>query len=199
MLVLFMIFGKLSAEDKVFTSNGSIYDSEVWDTVSVQNDTTVVDMWGGTVADLGSTDASMVNIYGGDIIGGPGFLFEKGLSAWSSSTINIYGGYMCVASSFDSGKLNIYGGDIDVLWCKGTTPTGTATVDIFGLNLFLIETGGDYGYGLVSGSWSDNTQFIIDLWAANTAPSITLHEIPEPCTILLFSLGSIILVKKQKV
>jgi hypothetical protein len=190
MVAVFLIGNnRVQAENKVFTENGVIVEGDVWDTVYVINDTTVVDMWGGTVGDLYAQDSSTVNIYSGEIIGAREVPFEKGLGAWYSSTVNIFGGYFCEITAFDSGTMQIHGGVIDFIWGESTS----APINIYGFDLILTEIGGEYDDGIVSGRWVDDNEFSIDLYS-NAYNQIILHEIPEPCTGILLCLGAFYVV-----
>jgi hypothetical protein len=91
----------------------------------------------------------------------------------------------------DSGTINLYGGLIaDSL---GAWEWGV--INIFGYDLDKTNSGGRYGYGQVFGSWTDGTEFTIDLNGADTYWQINLFEIVEvevdirPKTVNLSSKG----------
>lgn len=168
-----------------FHSSGEINNGDNWGTVYVHNNNTVVDMWGGYVEDLITEDSSTVNIYGGQITGGDGYGLEKGIGVWFSSTVNVRGGEICAINTSQSGTLNLFGGDIEVLTGNGID----GTINIYGTSLSITGNGGVYDGGIVSGAWSDGTVFSIDMYGAYSL--IQLHEIPEPCTIILLGLGGL--------
>ena len=191
-IMIIFIEVQIAQADKIFTSSGEINEGDNWGAVYVQNDTTVVDMWGGFVADLFAEDASKVNIYGGQIVGGGGLWPEKGIAAWYSSTVNIFGGSICVAQVGYSATLNLYGGEIDTIWGNfGTSPV----INVYGIGLQLTNDGGLHGDGTISGNWSDGSEFYVDLYG-NAYSEIILHEIPEPTSLLLVGFGGTLLLKK---
>lgn len=191
LVVLICAFGSVKGDDKNFTSSGEINNGDVWDDVGVWNDTTIVNMWGGIVANLYSFDSSTVNIYNGEIIGSIGPFYERGVGSLGNSTINIFGGDIFGAGSLDSGTLNVRGGTI------GFLTASTGLINIYGLNLAISNNGGQYGYGEVSGNWSDSSSFNISLYA-NAYDQTVLHEIPEPFSLLLFGFGATVLVTKKR-
>ena len=93
--------------------------------------------------------SSKLNVYGGS---------HSSLRCFSSSTLNIYGGSSRLVDA-DSGTLNIYGGSIrDYLDCGCTPP-----VNIYGYSFDYDPTGGNYGYGQVTGFYANQTAFSFDL------------------------------------
>jgi hypothetical protein len=85
-----------------------------------------------------------------------------------------------------SGTMNLYGG----LVTDSLNAWDSATVNIFGYDLVKTNSGGTYGYGQVYGYWLDDTPFTIELSTAETYSHINL--IPEPSSLLLLALGSLI-------
>lgn len=180
-VVMLIAVCQVRAADKDFTTSGEINIGENWDIVSVYNDPTVVDMFGGTIQWLHTYDSSTTNIYGGDVL--------WGIYTNNSSTVNIYGGNIDleVLGTRDSSTLNVYGGGLDV----GNSPIfyELSTVNIYGY-------GFDYdGSGVLTGFLSDDSSFIF----RELSPSDYAHLnlIPEPATILLFGLGGILLRKRR--
>ncbi len=56
-----------NGQTKVFNSNGSVNPGDVWDTVVVKGDETVVDMVGGQAGEVITMDSSTVNMSGGKV------------------------------------------------------------------------------------------------------------------------------------
>lgn len=172
---------QVRAADKDFTTSGEINVGENWDVVSVYNDPTVVDMFGGTIQWFHTYDSSTTNIYGGDVL--------WGIYTYNSSRVNIYGGNIDleVLGLGDSSTLNVYGGGLDV----GNAPAFSelSTVNIYGY-------GFDYdGAGILTGFLQDDSPFIFRELPPSRYAHINL--IPEPATILLFGLGGILLRKRN--
>ena len=169
------------AADKDFTISGEINVGDNWDIVSVYNDPTIVDMFGGSVITLRTYDASTTNIYGGEILG----LIETN----NLSTVNIYGGNIDleVLMVYDESILNVYGGGLDV----GNAPyfSDSSAVNIYGY-------GFDYdGIRVLTGFLQDDSPFIFrELFPSDYTH---LNLIPEPGTMLLFGLGTIFLRKRN--
>ena len=182
-LAAVMLFGvcPVRAADKDFTSSGEINVGDNWDIVSVYNDPTIVDMFGGTIQWFHTYDSSTTNIYGGDVL--------WGIYTNNSSTVNIYGGNIDleVLGLGGSSTLNVYGGGLDV----GNSPgfSELSTVNIYGY-------GFDYdGAGVLTGFLSDDSSFIFrELGPSNYAH---LNLIPEPATVLLLGVGTILLRKRN--
>lgn len=191
MIILVNVLCFAKGENKNFLTSGEINDGDVWDDVGVWNDTTIVDMWGGTVANLCSFDSSTVNVYDGEIVGSAGPFYERGVDTLGGSIINIFGGDIFGAGSWDSATLNVRGGTI------GFLTASTGLINVYGVNLAISDSGGQYGDGEVSGNWwSDGSSFAISLYG-NAYDQTVLHEIPEPFSLLLFSFGGIILARRK--
>lgn len=219
-IIIFLFVGlcNVHAEVKTFTESGQILEGEVWDWVSIYNDDTVVDMWGGTTDIVYTFDGSTLNMFGG----------ETEVSVWDYSTANISGGDVSAVLAHETGTVNIYdGADIlglgtgdfattnmngglvgnllgresGILNLHGGTISNLLSVNdlsianVFGYNLFKTSSGGSYGYGYVSGFWEDDSAFLINLDDPETYSRVNL--IPEPCTLLLVGLGGLVLRKRR--
>jgi hypothetical protein len=112
------------------------------------------------------------------------------VSAYSELTIE--GGEFQFITTDDDSTLNLYGGQI---FGDLTVEDLTAWVHI-------------YGYGFnndpflgspLTGFWADDTPFSINLVddTISTYNQIIFHEIPEPATLLLFTLGGLLIRMKQ--
>jgi len=224
MLVTIMMFGvsDVRAESIVFTESGTILEGEVWDWVSIYNDDTVVDMEGGLADIISTHDESTLNMFGGEaevsvwdyssanISGGEisaGWAHHHGTLNFSDDaigdylgvddfgTINMSGGSIGRVIGRDDGIANLYIGSIS----SYIAAHDSSIVNIFGYDLYKSDSGGAYGDGIVYGLWTDGTPFNIALRDDEfgpTFPNIYLHEIPEPGTLILLGLGSLVLRKK---
>ena len=114
-----------------------------------------LNIYGGTIGQLGSDGSAVTNIYGGTI-------GDNGLAAGASSIFNLRGG------------------DITSYICAGYS----ATINVFGFDLVKTDTGGTYGYGQVTGFWQDNTPFTINLRYEATYSAINLIPEPATLLLL---------------
>jgi hypothetical protein len=207
-LVVLLISGSSSAaEDKYFYSSGQILPGETWGNVYVYNDNTIVDMLGGQIDSLSTSNISSFNVLGGEV-GGQ----ESIIDIEKSSTLNVFGGVLDIGTFVPSegSYTMISGGDITVGRMK---LYGDATVDIRGgrLQLDSIDmvdvfyelptinvygygfnydpTGGTYGDGLLTGYLQDNNFFSINQLSELEFQRFNL--IPEPMTLLLLGIGGV--------
>jgi len=149
----------------------------------IARDYGVVNMTGGT-ADHGSAlESGILNIFAG--------LISDGIGADYTGTLNMSGGVTQGANFRGEATANLYGGTIS----EFLMATEESTVNIFGYDLVLTSSGGSYGYGQVTGFWLDDMPFTINLNGADTYTHINL--IPEPASLLLLSLGALVLARKR--
>ena len=207
------------AENKIFNESGVIIDGDVWNMVDIYNDDTVVDMSGGMCdyittyngstlnitggqAQVGACDYSTVKISGGTISNSAnaylnstiyysGSAYGQNLGAFDSGKVYMTGGTVENIGSIDSSIFNLYGGYIT----DSIFGSGSSIINIFGYDLSKTYSGGTYGNGQVSGYFTDNSSFTIDLYGASTYEHIYL--IPEPTALLLFSFGCLFLKRKR--
>ncbi len=127
-----------------------------------------VDISGGTINTVGPRDSSIVNISGGTI--------NDYLYAWDSST------------------LNISGGDIEYLYVREFS-----TVTFYGQNFhygsgLTLDGNRIIGTGALSGEWLNGTSWVVNIGDNDSTATLL---IPEPTTLLLLSLGAVILRRKR--
>lgn len=218
-VVLFAGPSLYAVPNKIFTSSGYIFPGEVWNTVSIYNDDTVVTMLGGMADFISTFDRSTLNaIYG-----------QAGVGAFDYSIINIYGGTHWTTYASDKGTvnfsgdatsghllaagfgvINMIGGTVESLRASGsgtlnlyygqvTDYLGTwndAFVNIFGHDLGKTNVGGKYGRGQVYGFLLDDSHFVIDFYTPEAYSHVNL--IPEPSTIVLLGTGSVAMILRKK-
>jgi hypothetical protein len=96
----------------------------------------------------------------------------------------MYGGSAAYVDALVSRTVNLHGGLVsDYI----SAPDGT--INIFGYDLSKSDTGGTYGYGVVTGNWEDGTAFSIDILSPETYSNINL--IPEPTCLALLAVGAL--------
>lgn len=205
--------------DKIFTSSGYIFPGEVWNTVSIYNDDTVVTMLGGMAdfistydrstlnviygeAGVGAYDYSIINIYGGThwtaFASGHGIVnfssdaVSQGLRASGFGVANMFGGTVGHLGAHDSGTINIYAGSItDYIFADDYS-----TINIFGNDLIKADSGGIYGFGKVEGYLTDLAYISVDF--VNPEAYSHINLIPEPSSLVLLGLAGLILRWKRE-
>jgi len=107
----------------------------------------------------------------------------------STSIFNMYGG--AVGSIITTGSANLYNGVID-------TVVGFGKVNIYGYD-FVWTLGETLPQrGVLTGKWENGTSFSINMRdVLPTDTHVVLHVIPEPTTIILFSLTGLFIVKRN--
>ena len=182
-------------------------------------DSSVFNMYGGRIdSDLCPMDSSTVNVFGGRVrvdvdaqgsstLNISGGFFDEKISADGQSVVTISGGIIdnddgeslgihdsavvnILGGQFgrdlyvwDSGRLNLSGGSF--LNGRLLVRSG-ASVDVYGYDLLLVG-------GVLSGTWADGAAIALPV-VQDPGASITLHNIPEPCTLMgLLSMGAVLL------
>ncbi len=220
-LVLIAVNAPVQA-DTDFYSDGNIISGEEWATVNIYDtppNHTTVNMFGGTVLDFFTYNASTLNIYAGSInnvisndystlnISGvsvddiaaldhsvatlSGDIDVLNAYALNESKMNITGGAIGKLHAANEGIMNIYGGAIIEVGIHDN-----AFINIFGHHdLAKFSSGGQFGYGYVQGYYNDLSWFRMNFTSAEAYSHINL--IPEPMTILLLGLGCLFIRKKE--
>lgn len=124
-----------------------------------------------------------LDIFGGDIY----YVF-----AFDSTITNWYDGQMTYFVSNDNSIANIYGG---ILFGLGSGEN--SQINLYAYDIQHHLTGGHWDSGWVEGRYfMTNRHFEFDLWGQDTYSHINI--VPEPATILLLGLGSIIVIRKRR-
>jgi len=167
-LAALMFFGVCSVKaDLVFDSGYNIFDDSYpyYDEVWVINDAHL-DVLGGEIGKLETTDFASVNLYSSYI----DWLWTR-----DSSTIQIFGDNINWLAAYNDSSINLYA--YDVIY----HPTG----------------GGDYG----NKAWVEGTYYSDDnpfsFWLYNDEAYSHITVVPEPMTIFLLSLGSLLVRKRR--
>jgi len=142
-------------------------------------------------------EIDMINGATADITGG-----EIGiLLCWDTSEVFVYEpSEIDLLRPNDSSTANVYSGTIGFLFALGSSNTNiySASLDWLGamdssqVNLcvetYLLDpTGGNFGDGLLTGTWMNGETFSIDLAGDETIGHI--HFVPEPSSISIFVIG----------
>jgi hypothetical protein len=159
---------------------------------------------GGTIYTLNSYNSSNVNVFGGQVNHltaydtGTVDVWNNGIvgvmRARNSGVVNVGGGILGLISASNFGTVNLLGGVVD----DYLAASDSGIINVYGHNLAKVPSGGHYGFGFVSGEWTDGTGFNIDLSGPDTYSRVVLYEIPEPATVLLIAMGSIICLRKRR-
>ena len=163
---------------------------------SSMHDTSVVNLYEGGFLGITSMtllelmDSSILNIRGGNV--------SIMITARQSTTINLFAGTLAYDPSlYDNSIMNVYGGTL-------TGYTGdhvieidpAATLNFYGYDFVYDADGDDEGVGKITGfDLAGNPVTYYGIPDPANHPNI--HFIPEPVTLSLMALGSLILIRKK--
>ncbi|ARN55699.1 PEP-CTERM sorting domain-containing protein [Sedimentisphaera salicampi] len=170
-------------------------NNSVYDQINVYNEATL-DVEGSqtAVSWMRSYDSSIINLYNGEI---------STLHQYDSSVLNLHGGNPQGWEMFEQSTAHIYGGDIEFIMINELTNS----VNIYGFDFNFVRSGGQQESGWLSGYWQNGQEFEIYLrYLPDVFPEdpylgtsyITLHEVPEPATVLFFGLAGGVLYNRRK-
>jgi hypothetical protein len=158
--------------DTVWTSgHHEIFDGDFYGEIWMHNDATA-DMFGGDVIQLGALDSSSFSMYGGTM---------DRLMVRGNSVVNIHSGELNQLAIYESGYYKYYDdGTYEYIYDNGL-------VNLYAYDVVYHPT--DEYNGYIEGKYINNDQH----FTFNTGLSDTSHIniIPEPATVLLLSLGGL--------
>ena len=164
------------------------------------HDSSTLNMYDGH-ADVRALDTSIINISGGTLslaetwqygeINISGSAEVEAIGARDFGTVDLYAGIVNRIAVLASAEINIYGGQL-TQWLN---VIDTGQVNVYGHDLDKTNYGGTYGYGQLYGYLMDDTYICVDL--ANPEAYDHINLIPEPTTLSLLILGSLILTRKK--
>ena len=188
-------------------------------------DESTINISEGTINTLNSYQSSKINLFGISstywITANDNSQIKIFDDAWlaadlfirNSASAEISGGYFNgMIGVENSGTISVTGGDIDRISVEGfgtvnltggfvkedLTAADSGIINIYGYSLFKSTTGGIWDYGFVSGEWQNGETFEVSLYDSETYSHVLLHEIPEPGTLFLLGLGSLLLRRKNR-
>jgi hypothetical protein len=128
----------------------------------------------------GIYDTATLNINGGSI---------DSLVCFNFSTVNMYSGDSGGISAGDYSTVNLHGGDIE-----GIDIASTATMNLF-VDSHELNLDSYLGYDRITGVWQ-NDNGIFDI-LVHEGQYHLINFVPEPCTLILLSLGSLLMRHKK--
>jgi len=163
-------------QSTINVSGGTIYTLNSYDA-------STVNVTGGHVSTLDARESSTANVSGGYVYtlwasdSATAMLYEDAtaftVGAHDSATVTMLGGTTEYLGAIGGGTVNLHGGNILDSLGAGIS----STLNVYGRDLVKAAEGGRYGYGQVSGFWSDGTEFTIDLNGSETYSHISLITI----------------------
>ena len=153
-------------------------------------DTSRVDISGGSVETgyLNAYDTSHVDISGGSV--------DMLLSAYDTSRVDISGGNVGHLRAYNDNNVDISGGGVD-----GLSAYDTSNITFYGTNFHAIDgltLDGTMvlGTGLLMGKWFDGTSWITSISSHDSGA--TIRAVPEPATLSLLALGSLVALRRRR-
>jgi len=113
------------------------------------------------------------------------------LAAYDVTVTDWFGGQMLILWARDNSIINIYGGTLGDLWVAESS-----LVNLYAYDVISHPTGGYYNLGWIEGRYlNSDLYFEFDFAGQDTGSHINV--VPEPATLLLLSLG-VLLVRKRR-
>ena len=161
-----------------------------WSIATIENTSPLIDEDTGGIWAVDTTSYSIFNFNGGEI---------NSIEAYGDSTVNMTGGTLTSLRMDSESQAYLEGGIIENLasdqTLDGGLPWQNAMIHIFALDYLY-----DSPSNLLTGHWGDNSAFSINLIDIGTVPTydyIEFHIIPEPATLIIFTLGGFLLRKRE--
>jgi len=185
---ILMLLLVLSVSAFAYLNSGTqnIYTGETFGQFFVSNDA-AVNVYGGQIDAFYMGNSSILNVYGGTV--------NAYASLSDNSTANILGGVVERIMAGGNSNVTLSGGQINTLESKYNSADPQHIRLICQSNYLLAYTG--TAITGISGMWCDGTAFNIHLstnYGTTISSNITI--IPEPATLFLIGLGSLLVRRK---
>lgn len=180
-LIVLSIFFTVSQVEALVWDGGHHEFSEGIEGEILMINGATADITGGQIGILWGQDSSSVDVYAGSEI--------DLLRPNDSSTANVYGGEINGLFTLGDSTTNIYEASLNYI-----DAVDTSTINMYVENYNWNPTGGQWGGGLLTGTWLNTTAtFSIDLMVPDEISHINF--IPEPCTLYFLSIGGLFLYR----
>jgi len=180
--ILLFVFCSARADTIWTEGHHEIVDDDVYNEIWMSNGATAT-MFGGDVFKLETSNTSSFDMRGGEM----NLLYTN-----DDSLIDIYGGNTNVIGAFDDSIISIYGGSL-----TGLGAVNNSLINIYAYDLVHHPTGGSNYNGWVEGKYfANDLYFSFSLIQEDSFSHINV--VPEPCSVLLLGVGSLILRKRTK-
>ena len=184
-IVATILIGVCPAQaDTVWLSgHHEIFEDDIFGEIWMYNDATA-DMFGGDVFKLETFNISSFDMYGGEM---------DLLTTHDDSIISIYDGeIMGRLDTFDDSIINVFSGSL-----VGLGAVNNSLINIYAYDVVHHPTGGSNYNGWVEGKYlANDLYFSFSLLQQDSFSHINV--VPEPCSVLLLGIGSLILKKRTK-
>jgi hypothetical protein len=109
----------------------------------------------------------------------------------------MYDGSMYGLYAYNSSTAHLHGGDVFKIYASSST-----VINMYGYDFQYLPGGFSHGWDRLTGHWADESSFDIILENSSnpegTYAHVALHEVPEPTTLMLVSLGGLALRRKRR-
>jgi hypothetical protein len=195
--ILFFVCQLQAMQDATWTEgHQNIHIGDDYVHVYLYNDSSL-DMWGGSIFRLEPFDTSTVNLHSGEVV-------ELYIYNGSSSTVTVLGGTITTLRASNTATINFYDGLITnglALWddtvvnIYGGRLNGISASDNSIINLYAYDVALDTETNFLSGYYLYNDEYFSFYVPPGDSYS-HINIIPEPVTLMLMALGSLVLKKK---
>ena len=178
-----------TVSDHVYAYNTSdVVVSSGYVNIMKAYDTSSVDISGGNFSALSAYHTISVAVSGGSL---------NTLVAYNTTSVIISGGSLSTLDAYNTTNVVISGGsirnrvsayDTSVVTFHGYDFRATAGLTLDGETVL--------GTGILTGKWFDGTSWIIPI--SNHEPGATILAVPEPATLSLLALGSLVALRRRR-